>query len=371
MSGLPLLDFVSRQFKTNFEKTVVIGCQHLLPSNLAMFRYLVRSGLKKENNFLIGKIYSNDKNTEKEFKKKGVYTHEYNYHSHLSFEEQFSKAVQSFLKSVNKRIRTLNFDKVIIVDDGGELVEQICANKLPSNVDVAAIEQTTFGYEKLTRINKKLPFPIINVARSKAKLDVESPFIAEAIIKETKKRLAKLKKEPKKILVVGSGAIGTNLFDQLRKNFKVDLYDKARDKSHFSENLELVIPEYDTIIGSTGATIISRNEYKLFKNDVSLISASSSDIEFDAVYLRRLVKATKDPHVDILTNGVHLLNSGFPINFNGSEVEKPRDIQLTRALMLSAIYLACEGRYRNGLQTLDPTIQTLIVKKFDSLINEN
>lgn len=365
MNKLPLVKFISELLQNvDFENTVLIACQHILPSNLAMFSHLFAKGLRPENIFLIGKTYSTQVKAEKAFLEKGVYVHKYGYSSHESFDVQFVKALDDFLVCILKSVGGLSFDNIIVLDDGGELIKQINAKKVFKNVKVVACEQTTSGYENLVKINKNLRFPVINVARSKAKLDVESPFIAEAVIKILEKRLRSLKKKPKKILVVGAGAIGINLFNQLSKNFQVSLYDISPHKSHYDGNLDQIISGYDIVIGSTGKTIISEKQFKLFKKGTVLVSASSSDREFDSAKLRLLVKETNNPHFDIFTNGIHLLNSGFPINFNGTEVEKTSDIQLTRALMFSAICLAKIKKYKNGLVELDKGIQRKIIDKY-------
>ncbi|MDO8261428.1 MAG: hypothetical protein Q7T50_08135, partial [Candidatus Magasanikbacteria bacterium] len=357
--------FTSELFKiVDFEKTVVIACQHILPTNLVMFNYLFAKGLRPESVFLIGKTYSTQVKAEKAFLEKGVYVHKYGYSSHESFDVQFVKALDDFLVCILKSVGGLSFDNIIVLDDGGELIKQINAKKVFENVKVVTCEQTTSGYENLVKINKNLRFPVINVARSKAKLDVESPIIAQAVIKILEKQLRSLEKKPKKILVVGAGAIGINIFEQLREKFQVSLFDMLPYKSHFDGNLDQIISGYDVVIGSTGTTIISEKQFRFLKNGTVLASASSSDREFDSVKLRLLVKETNDPHFDVLTNGIYLLNSGFPINFNGTEVEKTSDIQLTRALMFSAICLAKIKKYKNGLVELDKGIQRKIIDKY-------
>jgi|SRR3990167_7622597 len=363
MKKLPLLNFVDTLFKNvELDKTLIMGCQHLLLSNLIMFEHLFRKGLKTNHTFLIGKAYSTDKTIERKFIKKGVYVHKYIYSSHRFFDKQFSQAINSFLKYVARETKSLSFKKILIVDDGGELIKQVNDKKIFINKKIVGIEQTTSGYEKIK--NNKLFFPILNVARSKAKLSVEPPFIVDAIITEIQKNLEELKLKPKNILVVGAGAMGAVLFNKLNKWFKVDLYDISLKRS-FNKNMSLnkIISKYDVIVGCTGNTAISKNNFKLLKNRTVLISASSSDREFDSVYLRKLVKETHDPHEGIFVKGIYLLNSGFPINFIGKEIEELYDIQFTRALMFSALCLANEKTYKKGLVTLDEDIQRKIIKQ--------
>src|SRR3989338_6357412 len=308
MKKLPLLNFVDTLFKNvELDKTLIMGCQHLLLSNLIMFEHLFRKGLKTNHTFLIGKAYSTDKTIERKFIKKGVYVHKYIYSSHRFFDKQFSQAINSFLKYVARETKSLSFKKILIV---------------------------------------------------------EPPFIVDAIITEIQKNLEELKLKPKNILVVGAGAMGAVLLNKLNKWFKVDLYDISLKRS-FNKNMSLnkIISKYDVIVGCTGNTAISKNNFKLLKNRTVLITASSSDREFDSVYLRKLVKETHDPHEGIFVKGIYLLNSGFPINFIGKEIEELYDIQFTRALMFSALCLANEKTYKKGLVTLDEDIQRKIIKQ--------
>lgn len=346
MRTLPLLDFAASRFKhLNFSKTAIVGCQHLLPSNLIMFHYLFEKGLKPVNTFLVGKVYSTHKNTSKNFEKMGVYLHKYKYSSHQSFEEQFSVTAKSFLNFVENKIGSYRLERVILVDDGGEIIKQVSRNGHFGDVKIVGVEQTTSGYEKLAGMKERLLLPIINVARSNAKLNVESPYIAKAVIQELNKRLIKHKIKPKRILVVGDGAIGRNLFNQLSRKYEVALFDILPHKSHFNSDLETIVPSHNVIVGSAGNTILSRLQFKVLKRNTVLVSASSSDIEFESTYLRQQATETDNLHADILAEGIILLNSGFPINFNGTELENLEDIQLTRALMFSAICLAKNNNY--------------------------
>lgn len=366
---LPLLDYTSTLFKeTNFENVLLIACQHILETNFDMFDYLFRRGLKPENTFLLGKCYSTNKETLDKFRKKGVHIHSASqkFDSYLSFDEQFELEVQDFLKYVQTKRDTKNYEKVLLVDDGGYLVYY--ANSLfESTSNFVAIEQTSSGYNKLK--NQKFKFPIINVARSKTKLELESPFIAEILVEKLKSKLKKLKLTPKKVLIVGAGSIGKEIFNLLNNEFETHSYDIQQHISDFGKTaLSSIISDFDLIIGATGNEIISPKIYSKLKQGVILVSASSSDREFSAVDLRKLVPKTEDCHKDIIVKGIYLLNCGFPLNFDGNKNSvQPEKIQLTRALILSAICLAMKNKYSNGFVELASNIQGLITNEFNKL----
>ncbi|MFH1088823.1 MAG: hypothetical protein V1716_00145 [Candidatus Uhrbacteria bacterium] len=181
---LPLLDYTSEMFKdVDFNNVLLIAVQHILETNFTMFEYLFGLGLKPENTFLLGKCYSTNKEVLEKFRKKGVYVHagSLRFDSHLSFDDQFEAEVKNFLEYIQTKVNLSDYKKVLFVDDGGRLA---CAGNFLVEKDFhgVAIEQTSSGYNKLRCQNLKIP--VINVARSEAKLNFESPFIAGVIIEK-------------------------------------------------------------------------------------------------------------------------------------------------------------------------------------------
>lgn len=118
------------------------------------------------------------------------------------------------------------------------------------------------------------------------------------------------------ILITGAGAIGTALADVLRPlHDRVDVYD-TRSGCMTPIDLPNAIGGYDVIIGATGATSVPASMHELLRPGVLLMSASSSDREFDAVALRRRTTPNPDCHADLrVADGsvdATLLNSGLP-----------------------------------------------------------
>jgi len=366
---LPLLDYTSTLFeKTNFENVLLIAVQHILESNLSMFEYLFDMGLKPQNTFLLGKCYSTNKKVMNKFRKKGVYVHDgsLKFDSHLSFDSQFESEVKDFLEFVQENVNFKNYEKVLLVDDGGFLV--YIGNSLIKNFsNVVAIEQTSSGYNKLKNI--KLRFPVINVARSNAKLVYESPFIADLIIKKLFIKIKKLQLSPKNVLIMGAGPIGKELFNLLKDKFETHIYDIQQHISDFEKiKIEHIVSSFDLIIGASGNKVMNNKIYSEIKKEAILISASSSDRELSAVNLRKLIPKIKDCHKDIFVNNIWLLNCGFPLNFDGNKNSvSPEKIQLTRALMLSAICLAMKKEYKNNFIELESKYQKLIIEKFNEI----
>jgi len=238
------------------------------------------------------------------------------------------------------------------------------ANDFFKNYDnFAGVEQTTSGFERLKV--SKLSFPVFNIARSKAKLEYESPMIAGLIVNKINGYVKNNNLKNPKILVIGQGYIGKAIKELLKKKFIVNGCDKLSNKCDFAGNYKSRLDEFDIIVGAVGKSIISADDFGKLKAGVILISASSSDREFSAVYLRRLEPKTKDCHQDFAVNNIILLNGGFPINFDGEEHSlRPEKIQLTRALLLAGVYEATKTKNKKGLKKLNDNIQEKIIGKF-------
>lgn len=368
---LSLLQFVASEYPdTNLGDTAVIACQHILPTTFELFEELFEKGLKPKNVFLIGKCYSTNRETMKRFKSAGVNIADdsLSFNSSSSFDEQFQSYIENFFRKILSIIDIESYTKVVILDDGGHLIAH--ANDFLKDFNkCAAVEQTASGYEKIKSI--KLNFPVINVALSRAKLEVESPFIAETIFQKIKGYLHQYNIIDPNILIVGSGNIGTAISALLKKKYKVSCCDIIKQKCDFGGDYKSHLNEFDLIIGATGTCAIQPGDFGLLKQNVLLVSASSSDREFSAVYLRQqLASKIRNCHEDIKVDGIILLNCGFPVNFNnGQENESRKDIQFTRSLLLMALLEATTKTFLTKIVDLNLSLQEKLIQEFMSLKN--
>lgn len=363
-----LLQFVSDQYQdVNLDKTLVIACQHIIGTTFDLFEKLFEKGLRSENTFLIGKCYSTNRETFDLFQNKGVHISDlsFSFESHISFDEQFQLNIEKFFKNIQKNVEIKSFEKVVILDDGGYLIA-FSNDFLREFKNVVGIEQTTSGYEKIKTL--KLNFPVLNIARSKAKLEIESPFIAEIAANKIEEYLQKYQIEKPNILIVGVGYIGAAISTLLKGKFNVSGCDIIQQKCDFGGDYKNHLSEFDLIIGATGTSAIQPGEFGNLKHGALLASVSSSDREFSAVYLRQLAPKTENCHEDIKVNGVTLLNCGFPINFNDGKQHSvaPEKIQLTRSLLLAGILEAWTNKLPNNLIDLDWSLQDKIIRQFQS-----
>ncbi|MBY0461902.1 MAG: hypothetical protein K2Q34_01815, partial [Alphaproteobacteria bacterium] len=297
-------------------------------------------GLAPERIALIGKCYSTSKKTQRSLENEGIYVcpSSNNFDSYHSFDVQFQQNILNFLQKAIQQMNPHKEAKIIILDDGGELISA-SYKSIQKRWNLIGIEQTSSGYHKLR--NLKLNLHVTNVARSYAKLEVESPMIADAQATQIITKISNFLSSIKKCLLVGNGAVGKALFEKLKNHYDIIRYDKIFERSDLYKD-KLNLADYNLIIGTTGETIISQKGHSKIKKGTILISSSSSDREFEAVHIRKRIKRTNNCHQDICSDGVFLPNSGFPINFHGSQEDSVplEKIQLTMALLFEGI---CQG----------------------------
>ena len=131
------------------------------------------------------------------------------------------------------------------------------------------------------------------------------------------------------------------------------------------------MPKADLILGCTGMTSITQAQHRFLKKGCILASASSSDREFDSVFIRAKNPAFYNCFQDVDNGHVTLLNSGFPINFDGKRHSiAPEKIQITRALLTAGILQALDlaGKAQNMVD-LNAIHQAAIVAEFKQCVN--
>lgn len=360
---LPVLDFASSLYADiDFSNTTIVACQHILGTTVNLFEEFFAKGLRPENCYLLGKCYSTHSGTLKILRNMGIKVSDLStaFDGSRSFDEQYSEYVKAFIDSVKTDGAFDKGKRVIVLDDGGFLLQRV--QEVIDDVScITGVEQTTSGFEKLK--DTDLRFGVINVARSRTKLAVESPFIAAGVVRELEKRIqfdAEIR-----VLIVGQGAIGQAVKALLKDRSMVFGCDAYAEFCDFGGQYFEQLPAFDVIIGTTGKQILKESDLSMLKKGVVLASASSSDREFPAVEMRVAAAIIDDCHADLHVDDVWLLNGGFPINFAGQKnPTPPREIQLTRALLFAGVCEASKS-LASGFHDLSEK-QDCIAKEFQS-----
>lgn len=319
----------------------LIACQHVLLSNFFYFELLYKLGLKPENTFVLGKAYSTSSEVLNFWRETGAHLSEKSlkYDPSLPWQTQFEETIVNFLNDDVIPFLNSTITNYIILDDGGLLISNIQKNSYFFGKHLTGIEQTSSGFRLL---ENKLTMPVVNVARSDQKLQIESPRIAEYCLTEALKRLPALNNMGIKIIILGNGYIARSLQSTcLEQGFISETFETLGVSS---EDIESYVIAYkpNLVFGTTGEKILDiKNLIGKLKTDTVFISCSSGDKEFLAWNFRNLANHNKNPHHDYKIENITLLNAGFPINFNGEQQLIPLEkIDLTEALLFSAVLTA-------------------------------
>ncbi len=354
----------------DLSNVIIIAAQHLQPTTWKMVNSWIRFGLEPENCHLIGKCYSTDPLTVARLRENGVKvaSSSESYNSHQTFDDNYQQQIELFVKTTLDEISTNSTcRRIIVLDDGGYLLGSIC-NQISSFAQpVVGIEQTTSGFDALARHD--LPFPIINVARSWAKLRLEPSLIARKARICLHRSLEHQIATVCKALIIGHGVIGRAIQNSLPAHWQVDAFDRlsatARSPSDMGQFCRA--GEYDIIFGCTGNTILHGMALVDSERTIQLASLSSSDREFDATSLRRLAPPSTDCHKNITIGSTTLLNSGFPINFLADPaLNDSEEFELTRSLLTGAVCQAMSvvPGGETGLIDLNNPIQHFIALQY-------
>jgi hypothetical protein len=366
---IELFELVNKSFGyLDLKDTYVLGAQHILPTTIDLINTFISQGLSKNNLSFIGKCYSTNPLVYNELKRVlnfDICPSSIKFSPSLSFDEVYKKNVKDFFEHRIDKILSSNCKQLIVIDDGGELILAIHShlNKFSSNnVKIVGVEQTSSGFRKLSQ--HRIKIPVVNVARCKAKLEIESILIAEDVYKSLDRHLSFLTLQPQKALILGRGAIGKKLEAKLANFFDVASFDSSGTGSitHLSHSM---INSFDLIIGCSGQISLDMSLLDYPSKTRVLASASSSDREFNSFKARNMSNSFMySCHSNVLLNGNILLNGGFPINFSSqyNDVDGEK-YYLTRALLLAGAFQAHLEK-RSGLIDFSETIETSICELF-------
>ncbi len=333
--------------KTKLENTVLIASQHLLWTQLEMFKRLLAHNLEADKIYVIWKNYSTNKEVFAVLKKEWIYVDPASneFDPKKSFDGRFDNKIQKLLDKV-EREENLKKNKVILLDDWGHLLQIAVEKGRKEKYDILWIEQTSSGYNKI----KELELDYFNVARSHTKLTYETPFIGDLCMERIIQSIEKHKITDPKCLVVWCWPIGEAIiirckkmwipctgFDNQKKEWKsfTQTCDMHISEKHFMDFYQEKIKDFNIIIGATGSNILNIEHINELWPKVLLMSASSSDREFPSVEIRGNADIKeKEIHTDRTYKNSVLINSWFPITFHGNYHEvSQKIIELTVALL--------------------------------------
>lgn len=374
----PILQFLRQKYNTFNPKDVyIISVQHLLESTGSMFEAFINIGFNPKNIFLTGKLYSTNEETKEKLKSLGINIFDSSIPTELgNYAYWLSYDVHYMWQVLSKNI--VPNSKIIVLDDGGYTAKNI-PHDILSEYDIFGIEQTTSGAKMLYEY---LPFPIIDLAESAAKVIIEPPIISESVTIQLGEMIAGLM--PIRIGIIGYGHIGKAITKELKKKYQILVYDNTKRKIMQEDIIDGVIycnsineiyNQSDVLIGATGQDISDLNWLTNSTGDKTLISVSSGDIEF-----QKLLKECTPYLTEKLMNPLQILNlktkqqhwlkilrGGMVANFTGAQHSSPGCIiQMTRGLLFSAVIQILRDyillKKEDNPIMLDPAFQKEVVE---------
>jgi hypothetical protein len=395
---LPILEEMAQCAKANgfpsLKDTVIIGVQHILPTTASMFDVIINQfGIHPSDIFLAGKFYSSCPPTEHYMRQRGIHLMRNKIPRRPGqFEELMHDTVHDMWMLLAEHLKKTKKNKIIIFDEGAHCLESI-PKWLSFECSFSSIEQTRFGLYG-DSVGTQL-FPLIDVACSSAKKRLESSLISQAIMRKIKNILPKLETNPNTVFgVIGNGAVGSAIVQHLLSlGYKVVIYDgseNAFNNIHHRNCLRVdkissVIVGSNIIFGCTGRDITNGlNIFGLVKDEITLISTSSQDIEFKSLLKAsdkiRFAKSENNTlsYLNLFSDSgaeIKILENGFPINFDRTAMSDPTDdMELTRGLLLGAFMQAVtvakkpidDGATLNkgSHLMLDPLVQQFVARRW-------
>ena len=372
----------------NLKKAALVSIQHNLESTPSLYQQLIKLGLPANNIYASGKWYSDNVQVIERIKKMGIHYIDSPAPSNITqYRDCNRRKMEKIWLTCHDDIKKKQIDTLLVLDEGGRLLESM-PYELRLTCKTAGIEQTKAG---LFNTNSHfVPFPIINIADSFAKRDLESPLIADAIwqhihtLIHTDSNL----KSATVFGVIGNGAIGSNVVKNLlAQGHFVLIYDEKESAFNIGtfkrlfrmSSIQGVILNSEVILGCTGKDITQHLDIKSIAMNKTFISCTSEDKEFFSLlkFIASESNQIYPPFSDINYKlggnvSIKIIRGGFPVNFDKSPISVPtQDIQLTRGLLFGGILQALtvvKKPMGNGwainhpvLFSLDPHIQKFVV----------
>ena len=405
---LPLVDaFIAERLPDGYElpTTGAVLIQHQLGSIVPMTRALLSLGLDPERLHWVDIPYSANADVVAQLVDLGIPAGNFapgDYNLEKPYAPYQHRRVAQLIAALRDELGP--GDRLLVLDDGAYFAEAAScfAAELPR---VALVEQTRRGMMKILGDPSCRSYAettrFVNVAEAPPKLEVESRFIAQAVLRALQTALGPYRAtvEQGETLLLGYGAIGRQVAHAL-----VDWFDLPRSAVHVHDPSSDALAaaqrdgfgtwnrtaspftRYRLVLGCSGKTSFRVGDRVFLADDAILASTSSGAAELsreqfieladahsadDVFVYDRETLATRSLHSTIrlrlVDRDASFLNGGFPINFDGNvNCVPPAEIQLTRALMLAAAVQALEAE-RDGIEPLAPETCDWLVGRFREL----
>jgi D-isomer specific 2-hydroxyacid dehydrogenase, NAD binding domain len=369
------------------DDTAVVAIQHMLWQTIDLFEAITALGVRRENVFALGKVYSNSPVVIATLRNRGITVVENSPPKPGEFDHAFEQDVNRLWETARRALAQRRIRQLLILDDGGK-----CATSMPPDLlaryAVAGVEQTSFGIFVFEETPP--PFTVLSWARSAVKLQIGGPLFSHCLLAKLQSHhLAGRPLTGEKIGIIGLGSIGSALATLMqRQENKVLFYDPdprhqvspyLRDRITRVDSLEDLLLRCAYVFGCSGRQPFKKHWPLRYRPGIKLFSASGGDHEFGSIIndLKtrpgfQVAPTTLDIQCDNGPSGPILIAYlGYPYNFVARDVEAvPTSIvQIETGGLLAGLLQAqthlrlCEdGRATNrGIQRVSPALQRFVL----------
>lgn len=299
----------------------LFAVQHLFASTFGLFQALQQAGVQAKGSVVFGKSYSTNAEVKQALSTQGFDVYDDYAQKQavvqdgriVGLEAPLLSALRSALQDAAGATPP---QKLLLLDEGGKL-NRMLHDVFPQYASLCTVvEQTTNGVQNMAGIT--LQAPVVSVAASQLKREVEGPIIGEDVAASTLQMLdaidARLA-QGKTVGIVGAGAIGVATAEAFaRRSIRVIVTDlrpealaqlSAREAARAGPSrasggssslgawpdggsIEVrpraEVLGADIVVGCTGTGAMTLDETALLADGAVLVSAASGDHEFPVVH---------------------------------------------------------------------------------------
>ncbi|HEU4834620.1 MAG TPA: NAD(P)-dependent oxidoreductase [Pyrinomonadaceae bacterium] len=367
------------------EDTALVSVQHMLEQTVDLFETIASLGLRRQNIFAVGKVYSNNSVVIQTLRSRGFTVVETTMPEPGRFHQCHEQDCKTLWQVVAETLARRRIKRILVLDDGGACITSVPAELL-QRYAMCGVEQTSLGMF-LFEV-KPPPFAVMTWARSAVKLKIGGPIFSQLLIARLNTALRRRTLAGGQFGVIGLGSIGRAVADlAVREGKSVVYYDPRPDlavgptlRSHLNrvESLEELMMRCDYVIGCSGRNPFKGNWPLKHKPGITLLSASGGDQEFGPII--NYLKTKPDFHVDENTwdissdhgpcGPIQIAYLGYPYNFvsRAPEAVPTRIVQLETGGLLAALIQArmyldfCEAglAHNRGIHRVSPRAQLFV-----------
>lgn len=211
LQDMPLLNEYALENRNALEGNAIIFRDHFLEDNLALLEAFVMSGVQREDILVLDKgdetLHRNEiTNT---FINEGFNT----FVLDNACCDDKGKMLEA-LETIEDFCKVRANKGVIILDDGAIISKVLDKTKI-SNI-IGIIELTEMGLRRISKLEEKIQYPILNVAKTNLKISITYVEIANSIFLKILNLLGANKIVGRNVLILGYGDLGC----QLARTFK-------------------------------------------------------------------------------------------------------------------------------------------------------